>query len=217
MEAGQTSIYDSGVLNSVLEIFERYSKIMVHTVDNDAVVILLGLMSKLMAANTSVEITVDFKTSSECKCISINSIYSKLESDICSGLPFFHSFSEVTSTRSFFKQPKKDWFRKWLDFPMKEELNEKFCILSKCPKKDIVKDCHLLIQQFVVYVHLRKFDFIDLDELRYQMFVNSSSNDFRTLPPSKDALLQHLLWASYQSGWVSGNSLSQEAPPQKES
>ena len=64
------------------------------------------------------------------------------------------------------------------------------------PKKDIVDDCHLLIQQFVVYVYLRKFDFNDLHELRYQMFVNSSSNDFRTLPPPKDALFQHLLRAS---------------------
>ena len=85
---------------------------MAHTVDNDAVAILLGLMSKLMATNTSVEITVDFKTSSRRKNISVNSIYSKRESDICSGLPLFHSFSEVTSTCSFFKQPKKDWFRK---------------------------------------------------------------------------------------------------------
>ena len=100
---------------------------------------------------------------------------------------------------------------------MKEELNEKFRILSKYTKKDIVDDCHLLIQQFVVYVYLRKFNFIDFDELHYQMFVNSSSNDFRTLPPSKDALFQHLLRASYQSGWVWGNSLLLEAPPQKES
>ena len=72
-----------------------------------------------------------------------------------------------------------------------------------------------LIQKFVVYVYLRKFD---LDELRYQMFVNSSSNDFRAIPPSKDALFQHLLWAYYQSGWVWGKSLLlQEAPPKKES
>ena len=76
---------------------------------------------------------------------------------------------------------------------MKEELNEKFRILSKFPKKDIVDDCHLLIQQFVVSIYLRKFDFIDLDELGYQMFVNSSSNDLRTLPPSKEALFQDLL------------------------
>ena len=83
---------------------------------------------------------------------------------------------------------------------MKQELNEKLRILSKRLKKDIVDDCHFLIQQFAVYIYLRKCNSIDLDELRYQMFVNSSPNDFRTLPPSKDALFQHLLRASYQSG-----------------
>ena len=157
------------------------------------------------------------KTSSRHKYISINSVCSNLGSDICSGLPSFHSFTGVDSTCSFFKQSKKDWLGKWLDFPMKEELNEKFPILSKCSKKDIVDDCHLLIQRFVVCVYVRKFDFIDLDEFRYQVFVNSSSNDFRTSPPSKDVLFQHLLRASYQSGRVWGNTLLQEAPPQKES
>ena len=29
-------------------------------------------------------------------------------------------------------------------------------------------------------------------------------HNFRTLPPSKDALFQHLLRASYQSGWLWG-------------
>ena len=214
-EAGQTGIYDSDVVNSVLEevdnrivhhisdiISKGYSKIMVHTVDSDVVVILLGFMSEFMAANPSVEITVDFKTRSGRKYISINSIYFDLGSDICSSLPFFYSFTRADSTCSFLKQAKRDWFGKCLDFPLKEELNEKFRILSKCPKKDIVDDCHLLIQQFVAYIYLRKFDFIDLDELRCQMFVNSSSNNFRTLPLSKDALFQHLLQTSYQSGWV---------------
>ena len=60
----------------------------------------------------------------------MNSIYSNIGSDICSGFPFFHYFTGGDSTCSFFKQSNKDWFGKWLGFPMKEELNEKFCILS---------------------------------------------------------------------------------------
>ena len=100
--AGQTSIYDSGVVNSVLEkadnrivyhiniISKGYSKVMVHTVDSDVVVILLGFMSEFMAANPSVEITVDFKTSSGRKYISINSIYSNLE---VTSVLVYHSFT----------------------------------------------------------------------------------------------------------------------------
>ena len=118
-------VYDSGVVSSVLEkadnrivchisdiISKGYSKIMVHNVDSDDVVILLGFMSEFMTANLSVEIIVDFKTSSGHKYISINSIYSNLGKDICSGLPFFHSFTGVDSTCSFLKQSKKDWFGK---------------------------------------------------------------------------------------------------------
>ena len=126
-EAGQTSIYDSGVVNGFLEeadncivchisdmISKGYSKIVAHTVDSNVVVVLLGFMSEFMTPNPSVEITVDFKTSSGSKHISIKSICSNLGSDICSGLPFFHSFTGENSTRSFFKQ--SNWFGKWLDF-----------------------------------------------------------------------------------------------------
>ena len=61
-------------MNSVLEeadnrivchisniISKGYQKITVHTVDSGVVVVLLGFMSEFMAANPSVEITVDFK------------------------------------------------------------------------------------------------------------------------------------------------------------
>ena len=80
-------------------------------------------MSEFIAANTSVEITVNFKTNSRGKYISINSVYSNLGSEICSDLPLIHSFTGADSTCSFFKQSKKDWFGKWVDFSMKEELN----------------------------------------------------------------------------------------------
>ena len=121
---------DNRIVCHIRDIISKgYSKIMVHNVDSDDVVILLGFMSEFMAANPSVEITVDFKTSSGHKYISINSIYSNVISDICSGLPFFHSFTGVDSTCSFLKQLKKDWFGKWLNFPTEEELTEKFRIL----------------------------------------------------------------------------------------
>ena len=71
-EAGQTRIYNSGVVNSVLEeadnhilcnisdiISKGYSKIMVRTVDSDVVVILLGVMSEFMVADPRVEITAN--------------------------------------------------------------------------------------------------------------------------------------------------------------
>ena len=51
-----------------------------------------------------------------------------LEVNICSGFPFFYSLPERILLLIF--QPiKNDWFEKWSDFSMKEELNELFRIL----------------------------------------------------------------------------------------
>ena len=90
---------------------------MVHTVDSDVIVILLGFMGEFMAAYLSVKITVDFKTRSGCKYTSVNSIYPNLGSDIRSGLPFFHSFTGADSTCSFFQTIKKRLVWEMVTFP----------------------------------------------------------------------------------------------------
>ena len=69
-----------------------------------------------------------------------------------------------------------------------------------CPNEEDVINSQPLLQQFVVYVYLKKYETIDLDELRFNIFKNSSSNEFRILPPSKDALLLHVLRSAYQAG-----------------
>ena len=86
-----------------------------------------------------------------------------------------------------------------------------------CPNEEDVINSQPLLQQFVVYVYLKKYETIDLDELRFNIFKNSSSNEFRILPPSKDALLLQVLRSAYQAGWIWGNTLIQQNPPQTES
>ena len=50
----------------------------------------------------------------------------------------------------------------------------------------------------------------DLDGLRFVQFVSRSSNDFRELPLSKDALSRHVIRSAYTAGWVWGNALSED-------
>ena len=45
---------------------------------------------------------------------------------------------------------------------------------------------------------------------RLEMFLNSATNDFRKLPPSRRSLEQHVRKSLYQAGWVSC-----AAPPPK--
>ena len=104
-----------------------------------------------------------------------------------------------------------------MEFPLKDHLTTIFQRLTKCPNYEEVTNAQPLIQQFVIFVYLRKFETIDIDELRCDMFEKSSSNDLRVLPPSKNALQLHVFRSTYQAGWIWGNSMSQLTPPKLES
>ena len=164
-----------------------------------------------------ITVSVDFKSSTLRKMISLNTIFSQLGSQICSSLPFFHAFTGADATCSFFKVSKKKWFKCLMDFPLKDHLTTIFQQLTKCPNYEDVTNAQPLLQQFVVFVYLKKFGTIDIDELRCNMFQNSSSNELRVLPPSKDALQLHVFRSAYQAGWIWGNSMSQLTPPLLES
>ena len=51
---------------------------------------------------------------------------------------------------------------------------------------------------------------------RLDLFKMGSSNNIREIPPSKRGLNLHIRRSAYQSGWVWGNTASQEPTPQLE-
>ena len=200
-------------LNDLIQ--NGFSKISVKIGDSDVIVILLGFMKNFMDATQDFKQIVDFKSSSGRKILSMNSSYIELGDEICSGVPFFHCFTGADSTTSFFKISKKDWFSHWMNFPLRDSLTETFRKMIQCPTEEEVIDSQGLLQKFVSYAYSKKID-KDLDELRFNIFEKSSSNELRSLPPSKDVLLQHMFRSSYQAGWVWGNTLLQHIPPPPE-
>ena len=52
---------------------------------------------------------------------------------------------------------------------------------------------------------------MSLETARYFMYKGSTSNKFRELPPAKDSLYLHVLRSAFQSGWVWGNTLTQNS------
>ena len=207
---------DNRIVCHVNDLIQNgFSKISVKTVDSDVIVFLLGFMKKFMDAMQDLMLIVEFNSSSSRRILSMNSSYIELGHEICSGMPFFHCFTGADSTTSFFKISKKDWFSHWMNFPLRDSLTETFNKLSQCPTEEEVIGSQGILQTFVSYAYSKKID-MDLDELCFNMFEKSSSNELRTLPPSKDALLQHILRSSYQAGWVWGNTLLQHIPPPPE-
>ena len=188
------------------------SNISVKTADSDVVILLVGFMKQFKEINDNVRINVDFNSSGIKRKISVNKIFDKLGEKLSMAVLFFHAFTGADATTSFFKISKKEWFASWEKFPSKELLTATFIALSCCPLEVDVIGAQHTIQDFVSFVFSRGH-VIDLDQLRWNMFRTSSSNELRLLPPSKDGLLQHILRCSYQAGWVWGNSLLQQKPP----
>ena len=146
--------------------------------------------------------------------INVNDIFSNIGVDKCLALPFFHTFTGSDPTCSFFRYSKSAWWKSWHTFPKNNELNNIMKKLSWTPSEEVLIESLKVLEDFVSYVFSKKVE--DLDELRYNMFLNSYNNDLRELPPSKGALELHIRRAAYSSGWLWGNSLNQFQVPSVE-
>ena len=118
---GEKEIYNPAMMNSVLEeadnrivchIFDmvqnhNVSHISIRTADSDVIVIILGFMQQLIEIKHDITVSVDFKSSTSRKIISLNTIFAQLGSQICSSLPFSHAFTGADATCSFFKVSKR--------------------------------------------------------------------------------------------------------------
>ena len=83
--------------------------------------------------------------------------------------------------------------------------------LSCCPGIKTVQNSMEVIEPWVMswYNKAGLYDCASIDGLRFQLFKHTVKDELRDLPPSRDALLQHLLRSAFQAGWLWGNSLLQ--------
>ena len=80
--------------------------------------------------------------------------------------------------------------------------------------KNVVINSQQIIQQFVVFTYSpESLNQLGINEIRMHLFEKKSSCDLRCLPPSSNALELHCSRSAYQSGWIWGNTLSQNVSP----
>ena len=204
-------------INNMLE--SGIDKILVRTGDTDVIIIILGFMSHFLFKVGSAKIWVDFGTGKSRKIFDINQIYDHIGEPISLGLPFFHSFSGCDSTASFFGKSKKFWFDHWMaQINDIDDITSVFTQLSWLPSEETVGINTEALVKFVAtaYNPKKKCSASTLEEIRYNIFTTSANMDLRLLPPSKEALKLHICRCSYQAGWIWGNTISQNSPPDVE-
>ena len=102
-------------------------------------------------------------------------------------------------------------YESWMNFPKKEMLTKCFQILSRCPSDSDFEKCLPIIAEYVSFAYSKKI--VDLNELRFNLFVNYCNNTLRDLPPANSSLMLHVRRSAFQSGWVWGNTLTQVPTP----
>ena len=134
---------------------------------------------------------------------------------LITGSAFFHAFTESDSTSYFFEKSKAVWLKAWLKSSKRNVLDAVFTKLSWCPTKACVDECFHILKGLVCEVYLSTANELRLSQIRFQLFETSTSNNFRSLPPTENALYQHVLRSCFQAGWFWGNTAHQNNTPCK--
>ena len=206
---------DNRIIAHIDDLIDKgHKSVVVRTGDSDIIVILLSYLEHFLTKESDLDIFVEIKTSGKRRIFDMVKCYSSLGKNVCKAFPFFHCFTGADSTTSFFKISKKVWFASWMKFPFFDELCKVFIQMSYCPMKNVVINSQQIIQQFVVFTYSpENLNQLDINELRMHLFEKKSSCDLRCLPPSSNALELHCSRSAYQSGWIWGNTLSQNVSP----
>ena len=127
-----------------------------------------------------------------------------LGKDVCQALAFFHAFTNCDTVSSFFGIGKCKAWDQWFQSDDKDKITNVFRALGNKPVEVTSTDMSV-IERYLVSFYISskgKFPTKDLNSLRLVKFKTSTTNDLRTLPPSKGALIEHTKRACFQAGYL---------------
>jgi len=179
---------DTRVLIHLLHALRTSSLGMVHTGDTDVVVILLSNFHHIKALNPAAEIWISFKAGKTTRMISLNSIASNLGTTTCKGMALFHAFTGSDSTSSFKFKGKRYCCKLINEVP---SLMEEFATVVDAPFQTSPR-LKEVAAKFVCRLYSNDSnDNNDVDLVRMKVF-SQKTRDVERIPPTSDALYQHL-------------------------
>ena len=111
-------------------------------------------------------------------------------------MPFFHAFTGCDTVSNFWRIGKKT--------AAETDIWETFKFLSNIPK-DVPISCFQLIQRFVVQMYDNNSDRYSVNAARRKLVGEGRTVD--RIPPTENALKEHIKRAVYQAGYVWAQSL----------
>ena len=192
------------VLHAADAVQCRFTKILLHTVDTDVLILAIAFVEKLQEfqGNQTIELWVGFGTGAHLRYIADHDISSKLKPQVSKALPFFYAFTGCDTVSSFYEKGKKTAVDTWKSFP---EDTSTFLSLGNTPP--VVDDlCMATLRRFVVLLYDRTSAQTTVIGARKQLFVKKG-RQFDAIPPTRAALLEHSKRAVLQAGYIWGEAL----------
>lgn len=165
--------------------------------DTDVLVLLVHFLPKL-----SNEVWMRTGTRKQYRYVAVHDI--NVPSNVSRNIPAFHALTGCDTTSSFYGIGKR---RAWKAFLCHPEL------LKHLGVGDISTNSISRAEEFVCRLYLPSTLLADVNEARIKLF-QRGVKDLETLPPTKDALKQHILRAHYQALiWHKADEAAPELPP----
>ena len=172
--------------------------ICIRTVDTDILIILIWKFHFLKDLCKDLELKVAFGVRKDFAVYSVNNICSTLGFDKSKIMSMFHAFSGCDTTSSFHGRGKKSAWESLVSFP---DVKVAFQYLVDHPFEvlEISSPHFKLTERFTVALYDRTSTSDSVNKARRELF-SQKNHSLENLPPTQDALLQHVLSVTYQSG-----------------
>ena len=173
------------------------SRLLVKTVDSDVLVLCIATASK----HPSVKLWVEYGTGKNLRFVSAHGISATLGPEAAAALLGFHSFTGCDTVSAFATRGKKTAWKTWKSYP---DITQSFIFLST-PMQELRREDLERLERFVILMYDRTSPLSDVNSTRRQLFTQKG-RVLEAMPPTQDALRQHILRAAYQAGHCWGQA-----------
>lgn len=193
---------DTRVLVHLLHALQTSTLGMVYTGDTDVVVILLSNFHHIKAENPAAEIWISFKVGKATKMLSLNAIATDLGMVLCKAMPLFHAFTGSDSTSSFKFKGKRHCWKVLKSVP---NIIDQFATITESPFQ-MSQGIKEAAEEFVCRLYCNEHvPHNDVNFVRMCLF-SQKTRDVERIPPTSDALEQHLKRSVFQASiWTSAH------------
>ena len=175
-----------------------HCQIQIRTVDTDVVVLAVMVAQTLPCLD---ELWIAFGTGKNYRYIAAHEIAASLGPQKACALPIFHAMTGCDTVSAFMGHGKKSAWATWNALP---QLTNSLLTLATLPV-NIQDDTLHYIEMFVVLLYDRTSPYMNVNEARKKLF--AKRNSVQRIPPTYDALEQHMKRSVFQGVYVWGQVL----------